>query len=305
ADDNAAAGAGHELVAGTSWLLARDEHCGDFDLLFVDEAGQFALANLVATAACAASVVLLGDPQQLPQVTQAEHPGASGDSALEHLLDGAATMDPSRGVLLTESWRMHPDVCAFVSERSYDGRLRSRDACATRRVDGPGALTGAGLRVLEVPHAGCSQASVAEAEAIAAACRDLLSGGSVTGSDGAVRALVAADLMVVAPYNLAARTIADRVPAGVQVGTVDKFQGREAPVVFFALTCSSGADVPRGLDFLFSRNRLNVAISRAQCLAVLVHSPSLLDAECRDLEAMELVDGACRFVELAAGRGAA
>jgi predicted RecB family nuclease len=297
--DNKKADTDHELIAGTPWLLSRDEHVARFDLLIVDEAGQFALANLVAAGACAANLLLLGDPQQLPQVNQAQHPGGSGASVLGHLLAGRDTIEPTRGVLLRESWRMHPEITAFVSERSYDGLLRSRQACALRRVDAPGAITGAGLRTVEVAHEGCSQASEQEADAIAALCRDLLDGGTVSDGSGANRPLRAADLMVVAPYNLAVRCIRERVPDRVQVGTVDKFQGREAPVVFFAMTCSSGADVPRGLDFLFSRNRLNVAISRAQCLAVLVHSPTLLDADCRHLEAMALVDGACRFSELA------
>jgi AAA domain len=225
---------------------------------------------------------------------------------LAHLLEGRSTIAADRGFFLTESWRMHPDVCAFVSERSYDERLRSREGCARRGIAaGAGALTGAGLRVLPVEHEGRSHSAVEEADAIAAACRDLLAGGTVTDEHGDTRPLVASDLMVVAPYNLAVRCIRDRlrtdVPGGeaIKVGTVDKFQGQEAPVVFFAMTCSSGEDVPRGLGFLFDRNRLNVAVSRAQCLAVLVHSPRLLDADCRTLEAMELVDGACRFVEMA------
>jgi predicted RecB family nuclease len=289
----------YQLVAGTAWLLAREEHREAFDLLFADEAGQLALADTVAAGACASGIVLLGDPQQLPQVTQAAHPGGAGASALEHLLDGADTVTRGRGVLLTETWRMHPDVCAFISERSYEGRLHSRDECSRRRVDAPGPLSGAGLRTLEVEHEGCSQSSEAEAEAIAAACRALLDGGTVTDTDGETRPLRPDDVMVVAPYNLAVRCIAERVPDGVRVGTVDRFQGQESPVVFFAMTCSTAHDVPRGLDFLFSRNRLNVAISRAQCLAVLVHSPALLDAECRTIETMELVDGPCRLVELA------
>ncbi len=149
-------------------------------------------------------------------------------------------------------------------------------------------------------HEGRSQESPEEAEAIAALCRELLAGGAtVTDDEGRVRPLVAADVLVVAPYNLARRAIAARVPAGVRVGTVDKFQGQEAPVVLFALTCSSSQDVPRGLGFLVDRNRLNVAVSRAQCLAVLVHAPRLLDAECRTLEQMELVDGVCGFVAAA------
>ena len=137
------------------------------------------------------------------------------------------------------------------------------------------------------------------AVATAAACRSLLADGTVTDADGVTRPLAPSDLMVVAPYNLAVACIRARVPEGVEVGTVDRFQGREAPVVFYAMTCSSGEDVPRGLDFLFSRNRMNVAVSRAQCLAVMVVGERLLDADCRTLEAMELVDGACRFVEMA------
>ena len=299
-DDNGDVTGDHELVAGTPWLFARPEHREQFDLLFVDEAGQLSLASTAAAGTAARSLVFLGDPQQLPQVTQAEHPGGSGASVLEHLLQGASTVSADRGVLLTESWRMHPDVCAFVSERSYDGRLRSRDACALRTVDAPvGALTGTGLRVLEVEHEDRSQASPEEAAAIGGACKELLDGAHVTDDDGIRRPLTAEDIMVVAPYNLAVRRIAEAVPPGVRVGTVDRFQGQQAPVVFYALTCSSGEDVPRGLDFLFNANRLNVAVSRAECLAVLVHSPRLLDADCRTLEAMTLVDGACRFVELA------
>lgn len=300
-DNKAAVGGEFNLVAGTAWLLARPEHRDEYDLLFVDEAGQLALATALAAGACARNLVLLGDPQQLPQVTQGSHPGGAGASVLEHVLDGADVVDPARGVLLDVSWRMHPDVCRFVSERSYAGRLRSRDECAVRAVDAAGPLSGAGLRVMPVEHSGREQESPEEAAAIAGACRALLRGATVTEADGAVRTLTAADIMVVAPFNMAVARIRREVPEGVRVGTVDRFQGQEAPVVFFAMTCSSGQDVPRGLDFLFDRNRLNVAVSRAQCLAVLVHSPRLLDADCATLEQMALVDGACRFVELARG----
>ena len=161
------------------------------------------------------------------------------------------------------------------------------------------ALSGTGLRAITVVHESRSQDSPEEATAIATACRELLNDGSVTDEHGNERPLKPTDIMIVAPYNLAVARIRLAVPAGVRVGTVDIFQGREAPVVFYAMTCSTGEDVPRGLDFLFSRNRLNVAISRAQCLAILVYSPRLLDADCKTLEQMALVDGACRFVELA------
>ena len=297
--DNAAVTDAYQLVAGTAWLFTRFEHLQAFDLIFIDEAGQFALADAAAVAVAARNLVLLGDPQQLPQVTQADHPDGAGASVLEHLLDGASTMPVGHGVLLTESWRMHPAVCAFVSERSYDSRLHSRSACALRRVDAPvGALSGTGLRALAVEHEGRSQTSPEEADGIASACRDLLVGATVTDDQGDTRALTAGDILVVAPYNLAVRTIRDRVPAGVRVGTVDRFQGQQAPVVFYAMTCSSGEDVPRGIDFLFDEHRFNVAISRAQCLAVLVYSPRLLDTDCTTLATMARVDGICRFVEI-------
>lgn len=298
-DDNDAVTSEYQLVAGTAWLFARPEHRENFDVIFIDEAGQFSLANAAAVSVAGRNAVLLGDPQQLPQVTQADHPGGSGASVLEHFLAGASTIAADEGVLLTETWRMHPDVCAFVSERNYDSRLHSRPECEERRVDAPGAITGVGLRAMAVEHEGRSQASPEEADAIAAACRDLLAGATVTDDSGVTRDLVAADILVVAPYNLAVRCMRDRVPHGVRVGTVDRFQGQQAPVVFYAMTCSTGEDVPRGLDFLFDAHRLNVAISRAQCLAVLVHSPRLLDADCTTLRGMELVDGVCRFIEMA------
>lgn len=292
-----------QLVAGTSWLFARPEHRGGFDLILVDEAGQFPLASAIAVGLAAENMVLLGDPQQLPQVTQAEHPAGSGASVLEHVLDGQQTIAPDRGVLLTTSWRMHPRICAYVSERSYEGRLSSLPDCARRKVDAPGLVSGAGLRMMAVEHEGRSQASPEEAEAIAAACAELLSGSTVTDAAGKERPLGPDDILVVAPYNLAVREIEARVPAGVRVGTVDRFQGQEAPVLFYAMSCSAGEDIPRGMEFLFDAHRFNVAISRAQCLAVLVHSSRLLDADCPTLRAMELVDGVCRFVELAESVG--
>jgi predicted RecB family nuclease len=290
----------YELVAGTAWLFARAEHRKSFDLIFIDEAGQYSLANAAAVALASKSLVLLGDPQQLPQVNQAQHPDGSGASVLEHILDGANTLAREQGVLLTETWRMHPDVCSFVSRRSYDSRLQSRPGCERQRVDAPlGDISGAGLWSIAVEHEGRSQSSPEEAEVVAACCRALLDGATVTDSDGDVRALEAKDILVVAPYNLAVRCIRERVPDGVEVGTVDRFQGRQAPVVFYAMTCSSGEEAPRGIDFLLDDHRLNVAVSRAQCLVVLVHSPALLDADCRTLHAMELLDGVCGFVEVA------
>jgi uncharacterized protein len=152
-----------------------------------------------------------------------------------------------------------------------------------------------------VDHEGRSQSSPEEAEVVAAACRALLEGATFTDTEGTARLLRGDDILVVAPYNLAVRCIRERVPASVRVGTVDRFQGQQAPVVFYAMSCSAGEEAPRGVEFLFDDHRLNVAVSRAQCLAILVHSPRLLDADCRSLQAMELLDGICSFVESAFG----
>ena len=284
------------LTAGTSWLFSRPGMEGRIDYLFIDEAGQLSLADTLAMSMAATNIVLLGDPQQLPQIQQGLHPEGAGRSALEHLLGDAATVPEDRGIFLERSFRMHPDVCRYVSELAYDRRLRSAAVCERQAVASAG-LRGAGLRWLSVEHQGNAQASREEAEAIAQEVVRLLDGGMFTNVEAVSRALRPEDIMIVAPYNMQVRVLQERVPDGVEVGTVDKFQGREAPVVFFSMASSSGEDVPRGLEFLFSRNRLNVAISRARALAVLVCSPRLLEASCRTLDQMRLVNNVCRLAE--------
>lgn len=281
------------LVAGTSWLFSRGDMEGVVDTLFVDEAGQVALADALAMATCARNLVLLGDPQQLAQVSQGIHPEGSAASALEHELAGEDTIPPERGLFLGITWRMHPDVARFVSEVSYEGRLHAADECARQ-----GTEFGTGIRFVPVAHEGNRQASREEADAIAAEIERML-GGAYTDARGRTRPLRHGDFMVVAPYNAQVRCLRAALPEAVPVGTVDKFQGQESPVVFFSMASSSGDDVPRGLDFLFSRNRLNVAVSRARCLAILVASPRLLEIRCRSIEQMRLVSALCRLVELA------
>jgi predicted RecB family nuclease len=287
-----------QVMAGTAWLWAREGMERAVDVLFIDEAGQVALADALAMAQAARNVVLLGDPQQLAQVTQGTHPLGAGVSVLEHLLGDAPTIPADRGVFLDQTWRMHPDVCRFVSEAMYEGRLTSEEHCSRQRVESPG-LSGTGCRWLAVPHAGNRQTSDEEAAAIAAEVERLLDGGVVTDRDGVSRALTPADILVVAPFNAQVARLRGVLGEDARIGTVDKFQGQEAPVVFFSMTSSSGEDVPRGMDFLFSRNRLNVAVSRAQCLAVVVCAPDLLEARCNSVEQMRLVNALCRFVEVA------
>jgi superfamily I DNA and/or RNA helicase len=258
------------------------------------------LANALAASTAAKNLVLLGDPLQLAQVSQGSHPDGCELSVLEHLLGDAATIPPERGIFLERSWRMHPDVCRFNSDVVYESRLESEAHCALRRVDAQ-AITGTGLRCHPIEHEGNSQESKEEADWIAHAVAAMLSGGHFTDWDQPTRPLQPRDL-VVTPYNAQVSKIRETFQKHglpVPVGTVDKFQGQEAPIVFFSMATSSGTDIPRSLDFLFSRNRLNVAIFRAQCLAILVASPRLLDVECRTVEQMRLVNSLCRITELA------
>ena len=271
------------LVGGTAWLHAHEDCDSQLDYLFVDEAGQVSLADAVAMATCARNVVLVGDPQQLAHVLQGTHPDGAGASVLQHLLGGEPTIPPDRGLFLETTYRLHPDVCAYISEEFYEGRLVPDPRCAGRTTP-----FGTGLRFLPVPHDGCRQESELEADRVVEEVGRLLSAGVPAG-----------EIMVVAAYNAQVNLLRERVPDDVAVGTVDKFQGQEADVVLYSMASSSGEDVPRGLEFLLSRNRLNVAISRARCLAFLVCSPQLLEVDCRTIPQMRLANALCRFVEIA------
>ncbi len=288
---------GAQLLAGTPYFFPRLP-AEALDYLFMDEAGQMSLGDAVAVGSAAKNLVLLGDPQQLPQLTHGVHSAGAGASVLEHYLAGQSTVPVNRGLFLATTYRMHPDICAFVSELSYDGRLESDPSCSRQVVASKG-LSGTGLCFLPVEHRGNARLAVEEADVVAREVRELLCSGSFTDRRGDTRKLTPADILVVSPYNMQRRCLRERLPAGVEVGTVDKFQGREAAVVFFSMATSSGDDLPRGVDFLFNKNRLNVAVSRARCLSVLVASPRLLEVRCRTLEQMTQVNGLCRFVEAA------
>ena len=286
-----------QLLAGTAWLFAREDLDGTLDTLVIDEAGQVALADALAMGTAARNVILLGDPLQLAQVSQGTHPEGAGASVLEHLLGDHPTVPPDMGIFLDRTRRMHPDVCRFVSEIVYEGRLEGLPEVARQATS-----FGTGLRYLPVDHAGNVASAPEEAERTAREIR-AMRGGSWTNRDGVTRPLGESDFMVVAPYNAQVRLLRRTLEAaglgGVPVGTVDKFQGREAAVVFYSMATSSAEDVPRSLEFLFSRNRLNVAVSRAMCLACIVASPRLLESRARTIEQMRLINALCRFVELA------
>ena len=296
-------GAGGLLFGGTVWdyVSERRVPAGSLDVLVVDEAGQFSLTNTVAAARAARSVLLLGDPQQLPQVSTDVHPYPVDVSALGWLSDGAAALDPRFGYFLGESWRMDSALCERVSWLSYDGALASAAATAGRTLRGvePGVVS------YPVEHAGCSVRSVQEAQAVVDCVRELLGREWVPAAGAEPRPLAAEDCIVVAAYNaqvdcvreaLIAAGLADSSGAGVRVGTVDKFQGQEAAVVLVSLA-SSRVDSGRGAGFVLSPNRLNVAVSRGQWRAVLVHSPWVARSVPQDVEEVLALSGFAGLVE--------
>ncbi len=290
-----------DVLGGTSWLWGRHEAAGAVDVLFVDEAGQFSLANACAVAAASDSMVLLGDPNQLPQVSNGTHPDGAQASALEHLVAGSRTLPPDLGLFLGTTYRLHPAVNEYVSDAFYEGRLETAPQTSIQTLAAGPLLGGTGIRHIPLAHPVAGNRSREEADWIAEAIASLV-GRQWTDSEGRTRSLGAADVLVVAPYNAQVAEInaAVQLRLGVpaNVGTVDKFQGREAPVAIYSMTSSSLDDAPRDFGFLYSGNRLNVAISRAQGLAVLVCEPALLRVACHSPEQMRLVNALCRLVEV-------
>ena len=287
-----------DVVAGTPWLFSRPGLRNGFQHLVIDEAGQLSLANVLAVAGSAENLILIGDPQQLAQPSKGTHPPGAGCSALEHVLAGHDTIPPDRGLFLDQTWRLHPRICAFVSDLAYEGRLSPVEGLEQQSVEEGAGLSGSGLRWLPVPHAGNRTSSEEEALVLNEHFRALL-GRPWTSHEGSTVEMGLDQILVVAPYNAQVALLAEILPEGARVGTVDKFQGQEAPVVFISLAASSAEDVPRGMEFLYSRNRLNVAVSRARALAVVVASPTLLSVRCHSLDQLRLANGLCRFAEMA------
>ena len=278
------------VVGGTAWLFSRPELAGAFDYLFVDEAGQVSLANLVAMSNAARNLVLVGDPNQLPQVIQGAHPHPANLSCLDWMLDGATTIPPERGIFLPVTRRMHPDLCDYVSEQFYEGRLRAHEATERQAIAAAG-LPSSGAWLVPVEHNGRAQESPEEIEAIRSQVVRLLAG-TWTDREGRTRPIRKSDIIVVAPYNVQVNALADALP-DIRVGTVDRFQGQEAPVALVSMTASSAEETARGLDFLLSRERLNVAVSRGKALSLVFAAPRLCETPCATVEQMRLVNTLC------------
>lgn len=296
-DVPAALQGGVDIVGGTAWLFARPAMEGLIDVLFVDEAGQFSLANTLAAAGSAKNIVLLGDPNQLAQPSQGAHPPGSEASVLQHVLGDDVTLGPTAGLFLDRTFRLRPEICRYVSDAFYESRLKPV-ASAAARMFGDGAH---GLRFEPVEHTGNKIESPEEAQRV----RDLIDEqlGRTWSDERGNRRIELEDILVVAPYNAQVELLRERLPAGARVGTVDKFQGQQAPIAIYSMASSTPEDAPRGMDFLYSRNRLNVAVSRAQGLAIVVASPALFRVRCKTPEQMRLANALCLFAEMAAAAG--
>ena len=288
-----------DVVGGTTWLWARDDMAGSVDVLFVDEAGQTSLADVTAASLCARNLVLLGDPQQLDQPLQGTHPPGAERSALAHLLNGERVMPNHLGLFLDGTWRLHPDICTYTSEVFYEGRLSSHEGRERQMIAGVSALSGSGLRFIPVNHYGNKSDSLQEAEELTLRIKELFTArGSWTDENAEEHKITVEDVLVITPYNAQVKAIAE-VLKGVRIGTVDKFQGQEAPISIYSMATSSAEDAPHGMEFLYSLNRLNVATSRARCVAAVVASPNLPLVRCKSPRQMQLANALVRLIELA------
>lgn len=288
-----------DVVGGTAWLWSSDDMVNSVDVLFIDEAGQMSLADAVAASSSATNLVLLGDPQQLDQPIQGTHPPGAERSVLAHVLGGERVMPDQYGLFLDGSWRLHPSISAYTSEVFYEGRLHSHAGRESLTLTGTPPLSGTGIRFLPVLHSGQTSESPEEANEVAQLVRNLLSSNpAYTDAEGNSHELNEDDVLIITPYNAQVRSLSEGMP-GFRIGTVDKFQGQEAPISIYSMATSSSEEAPRGMEFLYSLNRLNVATSRARCLTLVVASPGLLRVRCRTPRQMSLANALARLVEMA------
>lgn len=298
-DENAiqAAMGNVQVIGGTSFMWSKPPYEGSVDYLFLDEAGQLSLIDTLAVSHCCSNLVLLGDPQQLKQPQQGVHPDGTEVSALEHVLQGEKTISDEQGVFLAKTWRMHPSINTFVSELFYENRLQSEDHLDQQRIIGS-KFAGAGLYLEEVEHTGNTNSSSEEVEKVSEVVA-YLTDGNVTfvNEKGEKSTLTTNEIKIITPYNAQVQAIKQHLP-DLEVGTVDKFQGQEAPVIIYSVATSSLEEAPRGMDFLFSPNRFNVAVSRARTRFIMVANPAIFEAECKSPHQIKLSNAFCRFKEL-------
>jgi len=288
------------LIAATIYFWSREDVQELVDVLFVDEAAQMSLANVIAASQGAKALVLIGDPQQLEQPTKASHPEGTDVSSLDHVRGESELISNDRGIFLEDTYRLNPDICSFTSEIFYQGRLLSVSGCEKQIVTGETRLSGSGLKYLPVSHIGNRNSSPEEVDVIESLVDECINAGlTYTDRENKTHPVTFNEILIVAPYNAQVAELRKRMP-NARIGTVDKFQGQEAAIVIYSMASSSPADAPRGMEFLYSLNRLNVATSRAKCLAVIVGSPDLFEASCRTPRQIQLANAFCRYLEVAA-----
>jgi predicted RecB family nuclease len=289
---------GYNIAAGTSFMWSREDLFEAVDFLFVDEAGQLSLIDTLALSHAGNNLILMGDPQQLKQPQKGSHPEGTEVSALEHILQEHKTISANEGVFLGTTWRMHPAINGYVSELFYDNRLHSKPETANQKLEGNTKYQLPGLYVEPVVHEGNQNSSEDEAEKAVSIVNELLNNDVLwIDCDKQTHKLQKDHIKIIAPYNAQVELLQQLLP-GIQIGTVDKFQGQEAPVIIFSMATSTPEDAPRGMEFLYSLNRLNVAVSRARAVFILVASPALFQPSCKSPHQMQLANALCRLLEM-------
>ena len=285
------------LHAGTAWLFSDPRYDQQMDYLFVDEAGQVALANTLAIATSTKNIILIGDQMQLSQPIQGVHAGNSGKSALDFLLEGEDTIPVSKGIFLSETRRLNKNICDYISSSFYDFRLKSHPVTNDRSVSlNLKNIKNEGIFYLPTDHIDCTQKSDEEAKIINDYYNKIL--GQDYKEGGEIKKISHDDIMVVAPFNMQVNNLEKIIDTkDARIGTIDKFQGQESKVVFISMTSSDPENLPRHKEFFFSRNRLNVAISRAQCVAIILFNSNLLLTSCQKINEMRLVNNFCKLLK--------
>lgn len=298
-DDIADALQEYHLIAGTSFMWCNQRLKDSLDYLFIDEAGQFSLIDTLVVSHASKNIILLGDHQQLKQPIKGVHPEGTEVSALEHLLEGMKTIPIDKGIFLANTWRMHPDICFYDSEMFYESRLQAVDGLENQRIEGNTQFAGSGLYYRAVQHQGNTNLALEEIDEVEKIVKELTKGDVYWYDENNEKHLIKHDdIKIITPYNSNVFEMQRRLP-NIAVGTVDKFQGQEAPIVIYSLASSSPEDAPRGMDFLYSPNRLNVAVSRARAMFIMVGNSRLFEPDCKSPGQIKLANPFCRFIELA------
>ena len=288
----------YSLFAGTAWLFSDQALNQKLDYLFIDEAGQVSLANTLAMCTSTKNIILIGDQMQLSQPIKGIHPGISDKSSLEYLLEGYDTIPPEKGIFLNKTRRLNKNICDFVSSSFYDSRLKTHPVTNERYVKlDLDKINDEGINYIPMSHENNAQKSNEESDYIKDLLKKIIGKKCKDNKESKERKIDLNDVLVVAPFNMQVNNLTRNLPINSKVGTIDKFQGQEAKIVFISMTSSDPENIPRHKGFLFSRNRLNVGISRAECVAIILFNPNLLNTSCQKIEEMRLINNFCKLLK--------